>query len=715
MRLIRSHDGRYGRVMKTLMTPLALALLCVVPLTTACRELRFDRDDDSSTPNEPDPDPDPDPEPDPVPAPRFAEVAVATDRSCAIDEDGGVLCWGLDLLDAEWGAAVLAPRLVPGVEGALGVALGETYACALIDGAGIQCWGLTPLAGFEPGALPEQPFFLTGSSDVTDFALSPSRICGVLTSGGLRCWGIMTDPGDCFESAMSVVDAFDVPGVSDATSVVVSGSATCFTRVDGSSSCYSGLVGETVELPIDDATTLYAVQSDGCFSAQARFCAVTSDGAVDCVEGTSMADLGGVTRMHEGQPAALAIPWLGAPDDYCIEVAGGALWCNAAGGDVIEAQQVAISQTHACALSSEATISCWGSNEWGALGLNIPARFSDARVVESLFDATTVAAGYDHSCATSASGELRCWGSNTQGQRGWLSTEEPSIYHPRWAWFPEELSPQPNEVPSLSATNAVFADGWRSCASEIDGSVVCWGLGLTFTMSLAEPTAIPNVSGATSIASGDDSQSCAVTSGGEVECWGRGYYGVRVGVETLSLPAPATQVDGDTYSACALLVNGEVYCWGGFIEGSLGNAGDPLMPQKMAGIEDAVDLSESCVVTAGHDLVCWSFPWLPGIVEQLVPTTVASGVTSVDGPCVLREGGQAACFADFGELDPAVDALVDIVGAEDAVEIASGSSHACALLGGGEVACWGWAAAGRLGDGSRTVFGEPMLIVSALE
>lgn len=94
--------------MGTLTTPLALALLFALPLTTACRDLRFERDDDPSA--EPVPDPDPSAEPEPVPAPRFVEVAVATDRSCAIDEDGAVLCWGLDLLGTEWGAAVLAPK-----------------------------------------------------------------------------------------------------------------------------------------------------------------------------------------------------------------------------------------------------------------------------------------------------------------------------------------------------------------------------------------------------------------------------------------------------------------------------------------------------------------------------------------------------------------------------------------------------------------------------
>ncbi len=701
--------------METLTTRLAFALLGVLPLITACRELRFEPDDDSPAPVDPDPDPDPDPEPEPVPAPRFAQVAAATDRSCAIDEDGGVLCWGLDLLDADRRAAVLAPRRVPGVESALSVAIGEAYACALIEGAGLQCWGLTPLAVSEQGALPEPPFFLSGSGDVTDFALSPGRVCGVLTNGSVRCWGIMTDPGDCFEPGMTVVDGFDVPGVSDATTVVVSGRATCFTRTDGSSSCWLGLAGELFDLPFSDAVRLSAAQSDGCFSAQASFCAVTSSGAVDCVDGFSMDELGPVVRIHEADPPATAIAWRATPEDYCVEVATGALWCKAAGGEVIAAEQVAVSQTHACALSSQATLSCWGSNEWGALGLDIPSRFSHAQMVESLSGATTLATGNDHSCATHAGGELSCWGSNAQGQRGWETTEEPSIYHPRWAWYPEELSDGPQQVPTLTAADGAFADAYRSCASETDGSVVCWGLDLTFTMSLAEPATIRDVSGALSIACGDDSQSCAVTAGGDVECWGRGYYGVRVGVETLSLPAPAVEVDGDTYSTCALLESGEVYCWGGHIEGSLGEAGDPLMPQKVAGIEDAVDLSESCVVTEGQDLVCWWVPWSPGSVAQGVPTTVASGVTRVDGPCVIREGGQAACFVDFGALDPAVDALVDIVGAENAVEVASGSSHACALLAGGQVACWGWAAAGRLGDGSRTVFTEPMLIVSALE
>jgi hypothetical protein len=706
MRLIVAFAERYGRVMKTFTAPLALAVLVALPLT-ACRELRF-------APAESDPaQPGPEPEVEPTAAPSFGQIAVARDRSCAIDDEGRVLCWGLDLLAADGGATTLAPKPVPDVEGATRVVLSDSYACAAVD-AGLSCWGITPLDGLPVES--QEPFLLPGSADVIDFALSPGRVCAVRASGGVRCWGSMTDPGDCLGLAAPLGAPFDVPHTTGAVMVAASGRATCFTRGDGSAACYLDAVEpEMLELPFEGVARLVVSQSEGCFSAWASFCAVTTSGAVDCVDGFSVAELGPVERIHDGSPAALELVWREPQADYCIATTGGALWCSAApAGTVIEAERVAVARTHACGLEG-GVISCWGSNEWGALGIATPSRHGEARLAAGIVGATTIAAGTDHSCATTAGGEVRCWGSNTTGQRGWEAIVVPEIHHPAWDWYLSEASSPPASVSLISPASAVFADNDRSCAAATDGSVVCWGQDLTATMSLATPTAIPDVSQVISVTTGDDSESCAVTATGAVSCWGRGWHGVRVGVETLALPAAALAVDGDTFSACALLETGEVYCWGGSVAGSIGAAGEPLSPQKVAGIEGAIDISESCVVTAGHELVCWAFPWQPGLVEGGVAVTIATGIRRVDGPCVVRDSGQAACFVELGELEPDTDALVDVPGADAALEVAAGASHACVLREDGQVACWGWAAAGRLGDGSRTIFTEPQPIVSALE
>lgn len=667
---------------------------------------------DSSAPGETDT------RPDTTPPGPFVQVAAAWDRTCAVDKEGSVFCWGVDLLGESWDDVALSPAHIPSVESASRVALTEGYACALIDQKGLQCWGYTPFAGpVDADTPPLPPSFLPDSATAIDFAVSEGRACAVLADGGVRCWGTMGDPGACFGPDSPTYNPFDVPGVTDATSVAVSGSATCFTRSGGLPACYFDAPEPTfVELGFPDAVRLRISESDGCYSAHASYCAVSVEGKVDCYEGFPPGELGDILHVHDGSPPAAEILWRDAPEagGLCIKTQGGGLWCDAAdGGTVLEASDLAMTATHACAIS-DGSLACWGSNEWGALGVGLPSRRAEARPVADLDDAVALAVGEDHACAARSNGEVVCWGSNQGKQRGWESTPVPATYHPRWAWYPDELSELPKSVPLVSGISDVFADGYRTCAAQAQGPLLCWGQDLIARLALSSPTEIPDVTAAVSVAPGDDSQSCAVVSSGAVECWGRGWYGTRIGVETLALAAPAVSVDGDTYHACALLETGEVYCWGGQIEGSIGADGDPLSPKKVPGIEDAIDLSGTCVVTTAHELVCWSFVWQWGLVPEGVPTVLATGVRDVDGPCVVRDDGHVECFLDYGARDwTAALGFQQVAGVEGATRVASGAQHACALLQTGQVACWGWAAAGRLGDGSRTIFTDPQAVTGA--
>lgn len=661
------------------------------------------------------------PRPERAPLGPVRTVAVAEDRTCAIDAAGVVLCWGLDLLSSTWGAVALTPVPVPGVDGASELGLSEAYACATSD-AGIQCWGHLPWDAMD--AAPTSPTLLAGSSGARRLHVSAGRVCAIVgpvdpgggaAPGVVRCWGTMADAGACFSDAPAAsAEPFDLPGVDDATRVNASGSATCFTRASGDASCFlapDGAPGQFVPLDLGDVRSLYVWESDGCYVGGNVFCGVLADGRVDCRFGFGLELDPGAVTIHHGAPAAKELVWSDlSPDDVCVLTEADNLFCSGApGGIVLDATAVAMASSHACAIQ-DAVLSCWGSNAWGALGIGVPARRSAAKPVAGLTDVVSLDAGADHTCATRETGDVLCWGSNAGGQRGWSSGPVDATYHPRWDWFPDggELSALPRAVDGVAPASRVFADQYRTCVTSIDGAVTCWGQDLTQVLSLASPTNIDGIASATNVSVGDDSQSCAVVGSGGVSCWGRGWYGTRVGVEPLSLPGPAISVDGDTYEACALLASGDVYCWGGYVPGSIGAAGDPLSPKKRDGIQGAIDLSEGCVVTASHDLVCWFFPWAGDLVPDGVPTVVASGVRDVDGPCVVRDDGAVACFVDFGALDGDVGAFQQVPGVADAIQVTTGAQHACALRSTGDVVCWGSAATGRLGDGSATAFPHPV-------
>jgi alpha-tubulin suppressor-like RCC1 family protein len=89
---------------------------------------------------------------------------------------------------------------------------------------------------------------------------------------------------------------------------------------------------------------------------------------------------------------------------------------------------------HTCAVKSGGTVFCWGSNYSGQLGDNSVANSSDETSVTTvqvrgvggsgyLTGVSQVAAKGDHSCALKSDGSVFCWGSNSSGQLGDDSTD----------------------------------------------------------------------------------------------------------------------------------------------------------------------------------------------------------------------------------------------------------------------------------------------------
>jgi alpha-tubulin suppressor-like RCC1 family protein len=135
---------------------------------------------------------------------------------------------------------------------------------------------------------------------------------------------------------------------------------------------------------------------------------------------------------------------------------------------------------HACALRSDRTVWCWGSNSDGQLGIgDIENRSIPVQVV-GLMDAVQVSVGFQHSCALRASGAIVCWGKGDDGRLG------------------DGGSARQTRPVTAAVTDAVavFAGYAHTCALRRDGGAVCWGnnefgqLGDGSTRDSAVPTAV---------------------------------------------------------------------------------------------------------------------------------------------------------------------------------------------------------------------------------
>jgi len=154
----------------------------------------------------------------------------------------------------------------------------------------------------------------------------------------------------------------------------------------------------------------------------------------------------------------------------------------------------------------------------------------------------------------------------------------------------------------------------------------------------------------------------------------------RFKAETI-LNDPSVRIAAGTAHTCQVNEDGTVRCWGANASGQLGNGTtttDPTrVPVLVTGLTTAVAVaagsSHTCALLTGGTVRCWG--------------------NNPDGQ--IGDG-----TSGVNRLTPATVIISANTPLTNAVAIAAGSNHTCALLAGGTVACWGGNDAGQLGTGT---------------
>jgi alpha-tubulin suppressor-like RCC1 family protein len=230
--------------------------------------------------------------------------------------------------------------------------------------------------------------------------------------------------------------------------------------------------------------------------------------------------------------------------------------------------------TFTCALLSDGTAKCWGSNDDGTLGDNTQLSRRTPVSVVDLSNATAIAGGFNYNCALISDGTMKCWGNNSDGQLG-------------TGTYADNLSAIP--VSGLEGVESLGATGYAShnCAVLSSGQLACWGdnsygqLGDSTTVSSLVPVLATGVTGAVAVAQSSYS-TCVVLGTGSVECWGYDVGTGSLGTGTTTSPgAPilvptkvvgvtqATAIAAGQFFNCAI-ADGTVKCWGYNSHGQLG-------------------------------------------------------------------------------------------------------------------------------------------------
>ncbi|MBI2894491.1 MAG: hypothetical protein HYY06_13145 [Deltaproteobacteria bacterium] len=346
------------------------------------------------------------------------EVAVAMvsagDRhTCAVRENGAVVCWGDDasgqLGDGEAGGWSGEPVLVGALE-ASGVWAGGTHACAVGEDGTVSCWGANERRqlGVAQPDVTAVPIALDLSGPVSEVGAGEAHGCARLDDRSVICWGDNSDGQvGSGEVASILAPKSALLEGAEAVRLAVGARHTCVHDAKGRVICWGDNSDYQVGVP--ERGRVYEPREAGLSGARAvtcggsHTCAWLGGADVRCWGRNESGQLGDGTRVG---PTFVPVAVSGLAEDV-VEVA--------AGGE------------HTCARTAQGTAACWGANGRGQLGDGTTEDRLGPVLVSGLEGVRRIAAAAFHTCAVLDDGGVACWGANDSGQLGDGTTDESHV------------------------------------------------------------------------------------------------------------------------------------------------------------------------------------------------------------------------------------------------------------------------------------------------
>jgi alpha-tubulin suppressor-like RCC1 family protein len=369
---------------------------------------------------------------------------------------------------------------------------------------------------------------------------------------------------------------------------------------------------------------------------------------------------------------------------------------------------------HTCALSSAGQAYCWGINTAGGLGdatntnRSVPTTIrSNASTVSSL-RFSQISAGALHTCALTLEGQAYCWGSNEYGQLGIPTTISATT-------TPQAVRDSSGTTASTLRFSRIDTGKDHTCAITTVGAAYCWGRSLDGILGDNQSSTDRTYPGAVLDSSNNPSSlvfaeislstehTCGITTTNIAYCWGKGLDG-RLGnnLDISNKLTPVTLKDDTNADStlrflsittgfnhtCGITTSQVAYCWGSNFRSQLGDAtaGNKFVPVR---VKDSISADSvllfaslsagtrhTCGITTDGVAYCWGDADSGKLGNNA--TTGTSDVTSA-----VQQTGGAASTLRFSS-------------------ISSTANHTCGITTTGLGYCWGLEENGLLGNNVTT-------------
>ncbi|HJN55716.1 MAG TPA: putative Ig domain-containing protein, partial [Candidatus Poseidoniales archaeon] len=648
-------------------------------------------------------------------------ISAAGESSCAVWADGGMKCWGHDGEGQLGNGGTTGNKNTPSTSVSLPAsrdAVATTsgslgHSCAIVDNGDAYCWGEGEKGKLGYGKTVDktspQKVGLPSGRDAVDISAGGYHSCAVLDNGSAMCWGWNQGGrlGDGTTTQRKNPSYVDLPLGKAATEISAGEVHTCAAMTDGTAYCWGnnnkGQFGIGSTSPSSSSTPTQVSLPSGVkaisIGVGSEFtCALMDDGDVYCWGEGDAGRLGNGATTDKSSPTKITMP----------------------SGDAIK---LSVGYDTACMVMDNGAARCWGEGSDGQIGegktndrttsraVSIP---SGRKVTDIHTNADGALSDDAHTCAILDNGTAMCWGERSYGKIGnggstaYLQTPEKS---PVYVSLTDGLMPVPEthrwhgtpNTPSSGITYTNWANNTSSASYSSNLNIRVLGAIDYGASSQAVSVGSVNVAGTVycdwctysinpSLPSGLSLNRANGTISGSISAVTYDWTATFT-ITALAHNGSNTTTLSLTHTSASALTQATTYL--GFKDIITTSLPDSVLDDSQTrGVEastpgfdfltDGLNPSDliagggksNCAAFLNESLACWGLNTNGELGLGFVSSVAASSTQKYPN----------AQYVDLGS-----DARVK--------QITVGTNHACAVLVGGDLTCWGANTHYQLGRG----------------